>query len=94
MSQIAMTFTPATHVSASDHRDGAVLFDVASGRLLGANLTGALIWAQLQGGFDTPEILDTICREFDVAREIAEPELLQFIAALRDHRLLMRGDQL
>ena len=87
-----MMLMPATHVSASDHSDGAVLFDVASGRLLGANTTGALIWAHLQSGIDTTQILDTICREFDVAREIAEPELMQFITALREHRLLIPGN--
>lgn len=92
MSHTSTTLKPAPHVSVSRHPAGAVLFDVASGLLLGANLTGALIWSQLQSGRTPAETLDTVCREFDIDREIAEPEVMRFIASLADSRLLVPGD--
>jgi len=46
------------------------------------NEVGAFIWDQFDGPKSLTQIVEAVCGEFDVAREQAEKETSEFIAAL------------
>jgi hypothetical protein len=46
------------------------------------NEVGAFIWEQFDDPKSAAQVVDAVCREFDVAREQAEHETAEFIAAL------------
>ncbi|MGH9722473.1 MAG: PqqD family protein [Bryobacteraceae bacterium] len=70
--------------------DGVVFLDLDKGKVLSSNNVGARIWALIQTGMGTPEIVVQICAEFNVAREIVERDVLEFVASLKERALVER----
>jgi hypothetical protein len=50
---------------------------------------GAFIWTQIDGAKDLSMVLDVLLDEYDVEREVAEPDLVQFVTELADAQLLL-----
>lgn len=75
-------------VTAALHPDGVVFLDHRSGRIYVAGAVGATIWQQLQRSVAVAEILRSVHTSFGVSRERAESDVLRFIEALVDARLL------
>lgn len=60
----------------------AVLLDLASGKYLGLNETGAIVWALLLQGTEPSEVANRLARTFSVELEAAQSDVDRFIADL------------
>jgi len=58
------------------------VLDIQHGRVLRLNTTASLIFDRLQQGQTNSQIVDDICREFRVSREIAQADLAEFLDSL------------
>jgi len=47
------------------------------------NPIGSFVWESLDGRATLAQILDRVVEEYDIGREAAEADLLQFVGALR-----------
>jgi hypothetical protein len=54
------------------------------------NEVGAFIWEQVDGRKNLTEVVEAVCGEFEVAREQAETETSEFIAALEAAGMIER----
>jgi len=52
------------------------------------NPIGSLVWEQLDGRTSLAQILDRVLEEYDVSRESAAADMMQFIGDLRDHGMV------
>ena len=52
------------------------------------NPIGSFIWDSLDGRTTLQEILDRVVEQYDIAREAAEADLLQFVGALREQGMV------
>lgn len=50
---------------------------------------GSYIWGFLTGEMPLISIVDYVCSEFEVARDVAEEDLIQFIQQLEDRGLVI-----
>jgi len=64
------------------------VFDPTTGESFTANQTGVFILKRLQEGKSEDQILDELLKEFDVSREQAERDLVDFIQKLKGLNLL------
>ena len=64
----------------------AVLVSPEKGEVKVINQTGALIWENCDGHTSVGQLVDLVCREYQVDREAAEKDLVEFLDAL-----IMRG---
>jgi hypothetical protein len=69
-------------VRSTHNQDGAVVLDILHGRVLRLNTTASLIFYRLQQGQTNSQIVDEMCREFCVSREIAQADLAEFLDSL------------
>ncbi len=49
---------------------------------------GGFIWNSIDGSRSAMNILELICREYDVERSLAESDLVGFLASLKDKNLV------
>ena len=49
---------------------------------------GTFIWEQIDGQVDIATVLDRICDEYDVPREQANADLMEFVRELSERKLL------
>ena len=52
------------------------------------NFVGSKILELLKSGASEAEIVDGISREFDISRDLAKTDVLEFIETLKEHRLV------
>jgi hypothetical protein len=52
------------------------------------NEIGSLVWEAIDGRRTLGEILDTVLREYDIGREEAHRDILEFVASLKEHRMV------
>lgn len=67
----------------------AVIMDPQQGKVLALNEVGSFIWELLDSPHSQGDLLDKICREFNVGREEAAADLEEFIAVLRSKDLVV-----
>ncbi|HOX27195.1 MAG TPA: PqqD family protein [Candidatus Krumholzibacteria bacterium] len=53
-------------------------------QFLSLNPVGSFIWRQVDGVHTLQDILDILCDEYDVAREAAHADLLEFVEHLAE----------
>ena len=70
-------------------QDGAIVLDVRQGQMFNLNVVGSRILEFLKNGINEPAIVTQISQEFDVSRDIVEPDLREFIEALKKHNLVL-----
>jgi hypothetical protein len=75
-------------VRSTHSQDGAIVLDVRQGQIFNLNFVGSRILELLKTGDSESEIVDSISREFDVTREVAESDLREFLVALKNHKLI------
>jgi hypothetical protein len=68
--------------------DGAVIVTPQESVMHSLNPVGTRIWELADGTLTVNEILDVIVEEFEVDRESAEQDVLQFCRALADKGML------
>jgi len=65
----------------------AILFDAAAGTAIGLNRVGAFIWSRLDTHSDDA-IADEVSAQFDVDRESAKKDVVDFVRALGERQLI------
>jgi coenzyme PQQ synthesis protein D (PqqD) len=65
-----------------------VLLNLATGVYFGLDPLGTRIWALIDDGCTTDEIVSAITAEYDVDVEACRTDLTRFLAALRDNDLV------
>ena len=65
-----------------------VLLNLATGVYFGLDPLGTRIWALIDDGCTTDEIVSAITAEYDVDVEACGTDLTRFLAALRDNDLV------
>jgi hypothetical protein len=81
--------TPSRDVLSTHLDDEAVLLHVGTKRYYTLNPTGATIWSAIENGLSGEEILDRLCREFDVGADEAGRELKSIFAELTAKELIV-----
>lgn len=82
-----MTATPAHLRSIVDH-DGAVILDIPRNRITSLNATGAYIWARLQQGRSTDNIVAELARDTGQDVQVVEIDVQEFLEQLKRNQLL------
>ena len=75
-------------VRSTHGQDGAIVLDIRQGQMFNLNLVASRILELLQNGATESAIVDEISHKFEVSREIAEGDVREFIASLKQHHLL------
>ena len=68
--------------------DEAVLVSPEKGEVKVINQTGALIWENCDGHTTVGQLVDLVCREYQVSREAAEADVVEFLEALAERGLV------
>ncbi len=68
----------------------AILVKVDSGEVIHLNEVAAEIWRMIDGQRKISEIIDLIQKDFDVGREQAEKDTIEFIKSLSDINLVTK----
>lgn len=66
----------------------AVIMDPQKGKVLALNRVGTFIWEKSDGQHTREDILEAICREFEVDKAVAAADLDEFITILQSKNLL------
>lgn len=69
-------------------QDGAVLLDIRHGRILSLNPMGSRVFEMMRGGLDQDQIAGEITKDFGLDPDSARTDVLDFIRALREHKIL------
>jgi len=78
-------------VRVSHAPDGAVLLDIAHGKIYSLNPVASRILCLAAQGLDEEEIPSEIAREFRQDLETVRNDVTAFLAQLRGHRLIADG---
>lgn len=70
--------------------DETVLLDLASGMYFGLDNVGRIVWESVSRGMSLSEAADAIVAEYDVEREQARADVLEFAEDLVDRGLLAK----
>jgi len=69
--------------------DEAVIVDLEDSTFHALNPVATFIWEQMDGKTRVEEIIQRVCREFEVTRETAEKDCREFINALNHQGMVM-----
>lgn len=68
--------------------DEAVIMNLAGGRVLGLNATGALVWSLLEER-DEQGLAEVVARRFEIDEKTARDDVRSFLAVLRERSLVV-----
>lgn len=68
-----------------------VLLIPGTGRVMALNEVAGFIWECIDGSNSREDILEAVCREFEVNREEAAADIDEFIAVLNEKELLINA---
>lgn len=63
--------------------EGVMLLDMSSGKLFSTNSLGLKVWTGLQDRVQIPQLIDTLCEEFGIARAIVESDVAKYLDKLK-----------
>lgn len=69
--------------------DGAVLVDLRTNEIFELNATGARVWELVSETQPLTAVVDTVVREFDVTRAVAETDVADLVGELVERGLLV-----
>ena len=72
----------------SEFRDGAVLLDLRTKQYLVLNRTGGLVCDRLVAGGSVTDLVDALCEQHEVARDVAERDVRALLGELARENLL------
>jgi hypothetical protein len=75
-------------VRSSHGQDGAVILDIRHGQMFNLNPVGSKVFELLRTGAEEPAIVEEICHQFAVSRDVAESDIREFIESLKQHHLV------
>ena len=65
-----------------------VLLDMASENYFGLDEVGTRIWSLIESGNNVDGIVDTLCQEYEVERDILEGDVMELVSKLIDSGLV------
>ncbi|MFC1658659.1 PqqD family protein [Candidatus Omnitrophota bacterium] len=68
--------------------DEAILVDVRKGNVIQLNEVGAFIWNQIDGIQKICQIVDSICDSFQIDRETAKQDAVEFLSELLKRQII------
>jgi predicted deacylase len=83
-----MALRRSPHTAWQTIGDEAVVMNLAGGRVLGLNPTGALVWAMLEER-DEQGLAVEVARRFEVDEQTARDDVRGFLALLRERGLVV-----
>lgn len=70
--------------------DGAiVVLDLRTSKYLSLNSSGSVLWQELARGVSADELVQALIERFGVTTEVAEADVAEFLATLRERDLLV-----
>lgn len=69
--------------------DGAVVLDIRQGEMFNLNPVGSRILELIKNGHSETAVVDEISRQFHADRAVVQRDVEEFLASLREHRLLV-----
>ena len=85
---LSSVFDIPSHVVAREVMGEVVLLDLGSGQYFGLDPVGARIWELASEGQALAGVADRIVAEFDVARDVAEADILRLATELAERDLV------
>jgi hypothetical protein len=82
-----VTISPSVYARAFGEE--VVLLEFGKGEYFGLDAVGADIWRRLEAGDDLGTAADHIVAQYEVDREDALRDIVEFVTHLRDHELLV-----
>jgi hypothetical protein len=79
----------SAHAVVSEFRDGGVLLDLRTKQYLVLNRTGSLVCHRLAAGGSVADLVDALCSQHEVTREMAERDVRALLAELARENLLV-----
>src|SRR5581483_6374477 len=76
-------YTVSNDIRITKAFEGAILLAIQSGKVLRLNPTGLLVWERLQNGASEDEIICAMTAQFQIAHEIAQADLSEFLEQLQ-----------
>ncbi len=87
MATLDTVLAPAADHCVRELGGETIFLSEAGDRIHVLDETGGFIWRALDGRRSLAEILDVVCAEFDVVRDVARDDLLRFADELVANRL-------
>lgn len=75
-------------VRSAHGQDGAVLFDLRTGRMLRLNSVGSMIFQRLEEGRAQSQIVEEISRDFNVCPTTVQKDVIEFLRSLEQLKLI------
>lgn len=88
MAELGTRYRISPSLRSTHGQDGAVVMDIAQGRMFSLNRVGARMLELMKSGAGEPEIVEAVSQEFEANRETVEKDLGDFIATLRRQNLI------
>ena len=82
-----VTISPSVYARAFGEE--VVLLEFGKGEYFGLDAVGADIWRRLEAGDDLGTAADRIVADYEVSREEALRDIVDLVAQLRNHELLV-----
>ncbi len=79
-----------SHLRTIVNEDGAAVLDTERGTISTLNTTGAYVWQALERGEREEDIVEGLTRDTGTPREVIRQDVSDFIAALRQNKMLSR----
>lgn len=72
--------------------DTMVLFNLDDGQYYAVDQVGGMLWELCDGTRRVSELVTIICEQYDTTAERAESDVLEFLGALTNEKLLAEGN--
>ena len=98
MAETSRTWGETTRVQrGADHvetqvGDQTMMMSISQGRYFAVDDTGQRIWSMLSEPRTIGDIIDALCVEYDVPRDVCMAETLEFLVNLRGHGLVVEAE--
>ena len=91
MKNLSAVPVPAAGMTVKQIGTETIILTESGEQLHTLDQTGTYVWSEIDGKKSLGQILDGICDEYDVSRERAQADLLEFIDALEEKQIITFG---
>ena len=88
MTNLSAVPVPADGLTVKQIGTETIILTESGEQLHTLDQTGTYVWSQMDGKKTLSQILDSICDEYNVSREQAHVDLLNFIDALAEKKII------
>ena len=91
MKNLSAVPVPAAGLTVKQIGTETIILTESGEQLHTLDQTGTYVWSEIDGKKSLGQILDGICDEYDVSRERAQADLIEFIGALEEKQIIIFG---